>query len=137
DQNLSVRLFFSSRRRHTRSKRDWSSDVCSSDLFSKISGQSLQTDQITRPLFHRHTVYLNAALSLVASLPALYHTLSHGAVSQFPGHHSIKTPQISESRQDAYFVLFLFFVTAEWNARSHQLTSSLRFDSPMCLLHHF
>src|SRR5699024_12714090 len=25
-------IFFSSRRRHTRSKRDWSSDVCSSDL---------------------------------------------------------------------------------------------------------
>src|SRR5699024_11745735 len=28
-----VFFFFSSRRRHTRSKRDWSSDVCSSDLF--------------------------------------------------------------------------------------------------------
>src|SRR5699024_11230975 len=27
-----VFFFFSSRRRHTRSKRDWSSDVCSSDL---------------------------------------------------------------------------------------------------------
>src|SRR5699024_4437196 len=27
-------FFFSSRRRHTRSKRDWSSDVCSSDLQS-------------------------------------------------------------------------------------------------------
>src|SRR5699024_11793493 len=27
-----VTFFFSSRRRHTRSKRDWSSDVCSSDL---------------------------------------------------------------------------------------------------------
>src|SRR5207249_8547789 len=26
-----VNFFFSSRRRHTRSKRDWSSDVCSSD----------------------------------------------------------------------------------------------------------
>src|SRR5699024_12000684 len=26
-------FFFSSRRRHTRSKRDWSSDVCSSDLY--------------------------------------------------------------------------------------------------------
>src|SRR5699024_6568884 len=26
-------LFFSSRRRYTRSKRDWSSDVCSSDLY--------------------------------------------------------------------------------------------------------
>src|SRR5699024_11967711 len=29
---LGCALFFSSRRRHTRSKRDWSSDVCSSDL---------------------------------------------------------------------------------------------------------
>src|SRR5438874_6252832 len=28
-----VFFFFSSRRRHTRSLRDWSSDVCSSDLF--------------------------------------------------------------------------------------------------------
>src|SRR5207249_8768561 len=31
-----VFFFFSSRRRHTRSKRDWSSDVCSSDLFSVL-----------------------------------------------------------------------------------------------------
>src|SRR5699024_11325244 len=30
-------FFFSSRRRHTRSKRDWSSDVCSSDLESEDS----------------------------------------------------------------------------------------------------
>src|SRR5699024_11955638 len=29
-------FFFSSRRRHTRSKRDWSSDVCSSDLYGWI-----------------------------------------------------------------------------------------------------
>src|SRR5699024_5358739 len=28
-------FFFSSRRRHTRSKRDWSSDVCSSDLVTE------------------------------------------------------------------------------------------------------
>src|SRR5438105_15165571 len=34
DRWLSILLlfFFSSRRRHTRSTRDWSSDVCSSDL---------------------------------------------------------------------------------------------------------
>src|SRR5699024_11928499 len=31
-QKMSECFFFSSRRRHTRSKRDWSSDVCSSDL---------------------------------------------------------------------------------------------------------
>src|SRR5699024_6467865 len=29
-------FFFSSRRRHTRSKRDWSSDVCSSDLLELL-----------------------------------------------------------------------------------------------------
>src|SRR5207249_7205098 len=29
-------FFFSSRRRHTRSKRDWSSDVCSSDLVTRL-----------------------------------------------------------------------------------------------------
>src|SRR5699024_11263672 len=32
-------FFFSSRRRHTRSKRDWSSDVCSSDL---VLGKDIQ-----------------------------------------------------------------------------------------------
>src|SRR2546421_7607684 len=30
-------FFFSSRRRHTRSDRDWSSDVCSSDLGARVS----------------------------------------------------------------------------------------------------
>ena len=29
---------YSSRRRHTRSDRDWSSDVCSSDLSEKLTG---------------------------------------------------------------------------------------------------
>src|SRR5437868_1293951 len=36
-QLLSRSFFFSSRRRHTRSKRDWSSDVCSSDLCATAS----------------------------------------------------------------------------------------------------
>src|SRR6267378_5032368 len=39
-------FFFSSRRRHTRSLRDWSSDVCSSDL---LVGTWL-TDRVGRPL---------------------------------------------------------------------------------------
>src|SRR5438874_12309059 len=33
-------FFFSSRRRHTRSLRDWSSDVCSSDLEFKLVKQA-------------------------------------------------------------------------------------------------
>src|SRR5207249_7332397 len=35
-------FFFSSRRRHTRSKRDWSSDVCSSDLHEIIGFAELE-----------------------------------------------------------------------------------------------
>src|SRR6266403_6183946 len=35
--HLSPLFFFSSRRRHTRSLRDWSSDVCSSDLSPRLS----------------------------------------------------------------------------------------------------
>src|SRR5690606_28656090 len=34
-------FFFSSRRRHTRFSRDWSSDVCSSDLHNSFGRQSL------------------------------------------------------------------------------------------------
>src|SRR5436309_12689483 len=33
-------FFFSSRRRHTRFSRDWSSDVCSSDLFVPVTAAS-------------------------------------------------------------------------------------------------
>src|SRR5207249_9653524 len=39
---MSLGFFFSSRRRHTRSKRDWSSDVCSSDLLYDFVSQGLQ-----------------------------------------------------------------------------------------------
>src|SRR3712207_8288252 len=36
-----IRLgIFSSRRRHTRYSRDWSSDVCSSDLVSMVAGRT-------------------------------------------------------------------------------------------------
>src|SRR5207249_5385631 len=51
-------FFFSSRRRHTRSKRDWSSDVCSSDLalpnasFIGFTGTPIEkTDANTRAVF--------------------------------------------------------------------------------------
>src|SRR3712207_7693608 len=37
-------FFFSSRRRHTRYWRDWSSDVCSSDLRDPLEGQDEQVE---------------------------------------------------------------------------------------------
>src|SRR5207249_11510466 len=40
-------FFFSSRRRHTRSKRDWSSDVCSSDL--RVTDPRAHGETFARP----------------------------------------------------------------------------------------
>src|SRR2546421_1107139 len=45
---LAFFFFFSSRRRHTRSDRDWSSDVCSSDL--RRAGRPARTDAAPPPL---------------------------------------------------------------------------------------
>src|SRR5687768_18571394 len=45
-------FFFSSRRRHTRCSRDWSSDVCSSDLeFARLSGDgAITSDNIEKAI---------------------------------------------------------------------------------------
>src|SRR5699024_11407128 len=50
-------FFVASRRRHTRSKRDWSSDVCSSDLAGGLPdravglqlGQRIEADMVADP----------------------------------------------------------------------------------------
>src|SRR3712207_1628106 len=39
---LIIFFFFSSRRRHTRYWRDWSSDVCSSDLYDCAEGEQVE-----------------------------------------------------------------------------------------------
>src|SRR5712664_4299369 len=43
-------FFFSSRRRHTRSDRDWSSDVCSSDLrlAVRITGSEQDAEEVVQ-----------------------------------------------------------------------------------------
>src|SRR2546422_8368332 len=45
-------FFFSSRRRHTRCSRDWSSDVCSSDLFVNLGGCSIRLSSRGRFTFN-------------------------------------------------------------------------------------
>src|SRR5207249_6073378 len=44
-QTTFIIFFFSSRRRHTRSKRDWSSDVCSSDLDAALAAARRVADR--------------------------------------------------------------------------------------------
>src|SRR5699024_11768800 len=58
---------FSSRRRHTRSKRDWSSDVCSSDLTGCLADQTVWTisahDDICLPAACRSDIWPIADVS--------------------------------------------------------------------------
>src|SRR6266536_2309066 len=49
---LLIAFFFSSRRRHTRSTRDWSSDVCSSDLPNRAGADEVAEG--TLECFDRH-----------------------------------------------------------------------------------
>src|SRR5260370_35611016 len=56
-------IFFSSRRRHTRFKCDWSSDVCSSDLGRTLTDEEMQ---------HLASASDNA-LKRLASAPKLDH----------------------------------------------------------------
>src|SRR5216683_1704526 len=44
-------FFFSSRRRHTRSDRDWSSDVCSSDLALRILRSTEEAEEVVQDTF--------------------------------------------------------------------------------------
>src|SRR2546422_5695420 len=55
---LSLFFFFSSRRRHTRCSRDWSSDVCSSDLnLTPSAGVPVTVSNIAPPAGGLATLY--------------------------------------------------------------------------------
>src|SRR5699024_1156452 len=76
-------FFFSSRRRHTRSKRDWSSDVCSSDLFfvffharNRNSGNPLLDAHIQfRSKAHARAVDLAEDISVMAVFTISQHEI--------------------------------------------------------------
>src|SRR5690606_34754064 len=64
---VSFSFFFSSRRRHTRFSRDWSSDVCSSDLFI-----FLQPGMRVAVPFGKKKVYTAIVLSKHNQKPSVY-----------------------------------------------------------------
>src|SRR5207248_7015171 len=87
-------FFFSSRRRHTRSYGDWSSDVCSSDLLALGWRGSARHWQR-----YEQSYYLLAALAtpLVVSVHSV--VSSDFAVAIVPGWHSTIFPPRSEERR--------------------------------------
>src|SRR5207249_951837 len=78
-------FFFSSRRRHTRSKRDWSSDVCSSDLQIALAVENALAFREIRELkdqLSREKLYLEDEIraelnfaQIIGSSPALRRVL--------------------------------------------------------------
>src|SRR5437870_4563150 len=77
-------FFFSSRRRHTRWPRDWSSDVCSSDLMQ----EALSEDYIVtarakglteRAILFKHA-FKNASLPLITNAALSFAFILSGAI---------------------------------------------------------
>src|SRR3712207_7775617 len=58
------RCFFSSRRRHTRYWRDWSSDVCSSDLSAEVSQGAGRIERLRAEVSGQRVRELNQAQQL-------------------------------------------------------------------------
>src|SRR5690606_40382106 len=77
-------FFFSSRRRHTRFSRDWSSDVCSSDL--KLNLPILKLDPILSQYFHTHNeLHLPGIGSFYKETGAVYDDDSKHTRNRFQG----------------------------------------------------
>src|SRR5690606_41135850 len=63
--------FFSSRRRHTRFSRDWSSDVCSSDLYGNRIHTRVSTPAVLDELLPQCDLVIGAVLVPGAAAPKL------------------------------------------------------------------
>src|SRR3712207_9526655 len=67
-------FFFSSRRRHTRYWRDWSSDVCSSDL---STGYAVRNIAKGKTLLRTQTLFTLQLLTLIGNLTSLLICIEH------------------------------------------------------------
>src|SRR2546429_7134748 len=81
-------FFFSSRRRHTRCSRDWSSDVCSSDL-CPCPGLDQHFESSLDEIRDHHGNERNASL---ARITLLRHSNDHGVILLSGSMKSYKDP---------------------------------------------
>src|SRR5699024_11410567 len=75
-------FFFSSRRRHTRSKRDWSSDVCSSDLCP------LQISMVNQPMLNHVSQRNQSFRPRIQQVPSAQEVCVFHTIPQFLSAHT-------------------------------------------------
>src|SRR2546421_1426427 len=92
-------ISFSIRRRHTTSDRDWSSDVCSSDLDRKSTRLNSSHDQISYAVFclktKKDTADLHRRSDTIS--PGLPANSKYDATSQAPDKRRSVVVQLSDS----------------------------------------
>src|SRR3712207_8217441 len=81
--SVCVCFFFSSRRRHTRYWRDWSSDVCSSDLLHFDELADLY--ELDGAIVHRVLAYRNAAKAIRDAPASVEEMTRAGTVTELRG----------------------------------------------------
>src|SRR2546422_9430177 len=71
-------FFFSSRRRHTRCSRDWSSDVCSSDLMAELKALKVRVQGA--PIWSRTFTAAGMAPTVIA-YNEVYNAIQNGVIA--------------------------------------------------------
>src|SRR5215813_14929221 len=94
-REMGVFFFFSSRRRHTRCGRDWSSDVCSSDLL--VGRDQRLAEQ------HLHQCRIGGEADRVPQRPR-----SEEHTSELQSRPHLVCPLLLEKKKDVRYFLFLY-----------------------------
>src|SRR5687768_17639402 len=69
-------FFFSSRRRHTRCSRDWSSDVCSSDLGANRLASTSLLEGLTWGYYAAHSILAKLTAASSSASPSVQRAFS-------------------------------------------------------------
>src|SRR5256884_3060464 len=114
-------FFFSSRRRHTRCSRDWSSDVCSSDLNSRRLGRQVFESYTLDPICQAVKAAWSAGIVVVAAAGNQGRNDSAGT----EGYGTIAAPG-----NDPYAITVGVMKTAETPTRSDDTIASYSSKGP-------